>query len=88
LEHLSSGNQKRIDAAFYGCAGVPRGRVGGLNRMNANGSDDILLSDKKDISPIAALALPSAGAMVVCIAAGLSAFTIMLKFIEGSSAVP
>jgi hypothetical protein len=56
--------------------------------MNANGSDDILLSDKKDISPIDALALPSAGAMAVCIEAGLSAFTIMLKLIEGLSAVP
>jgi hypothetical protein len=71
----------------YG-VGVLRKRVGGLNRMNANGSDDILLSDKKDISPIAALALSSAGAMVVCIEAGLSAFTIMLKLIEGSSNVP
>jgi hypothetical protein len=64
------------------------GRVEGLNRMNSNASGDILLSDKKDISPIAALALPSAGAMTVCIEAGLSVFTIMLKLIGGSSAVP
>ena len=56
--------------------------------MNANGSDDILLSDKKDISPIDALAVSSAGAMVVCIEARLSALTIMLKLIEGSSNVP
>jgi hypothetical protein len=73
---------------FYVCAGVALGRVGGLKRINANGSGDILLSDKKDISPIAALALPSAESMAVCIEAGPSAFTIMLKPIEGSSAVP
>jgi hypothetical protein len=34
------------------------------------------------------LALPSAGAMVVCIKARPSAFTIMLRLIEGSSNVP
>ena len=56
--------------------------------MNAKGSDDHLLSDKKDISPIATLALPSAGAIAVCIEARLSAVTIMLKLIEGSSTVP
>jgi len=56
--------------------------------MNANGSDDILLSAKKDISPIAALAWPSAGAMVVCIKERLSAFTIMRRLVEGSSNVP
>jgi hypothetical protein len=67
---------------------VLRQRVGGLNRMNANGSDDILLSDKKDISPIDALAVSNAGAMVVCKEARLSAFTIMLKLTEGSSNVP
>jgi hypothetical protein len=64
------------------------GRVGGLNRINSNGSDDVLLSDTKDISPIAALALPSAGATAVRMEARLSAFTIMLRLTEGSSAVP
>ena len=56
--------------------------------MNSNGSVDILLSDKKDISPNPALALPITGSMTVRIEAMLSAFTIMLKLIEGSSNVP
>ena len=56
--------------------------------MKSNGSDDTLLSDRKDISPIAALALPSAGSMAVRMEARLSAFTIVLRLIEGSSAVP
>ncbi len=56
--------------------------------MNANGSDDILLSDKKDISPIAALALRSAGVMAVRTESRLSDFTVMVKLTEGSSAVP
>jgi len=56
--------------------------------MNVKGSDDHLFSDKKDISPIAALALPRAGAIAVCIEARSSPFTIMAKRIEGSSAVP
>jgi hypothetical protein len=56
--------------------------------MNSNGSDDVLLSDTKDISPIAALALPSAGVMAVRTESRLSDFTIMLKLTEGSSAVP
>ena len=76
------------DAAFYDCAGVPRGRVGDLNCMNANGSGDILLSDKKDISPIIAFALPSAGVMAARIESRPSTFTMMLRPIEGSSAVP
>ena len=53
--------------------------------MKSNGSGDILLSDRKDISPIAALALPITGSMAVRIEAILSAFTIMLKPNEGSS---
>jgi hypothetical protein len=56
--------------------------------MNSNGSDDVLLSDTKDISPIPALALPSAGVMAVRTESRLSDFTIMLKLTEGSSAVP
>ena len=56
--------------------------------MNSNGSDDVLLSDTKDISPIAALALPSTGVMAVRTESRLSDFTIMLKPTEGSSAVP
>jgi hypothetical protein len=77
----SSGNQKAILARrAYLCAGV--------NCMNANGSDDILLSDKKDISPIAALALRSAGVMAVLTESRLSDFTVMVKLTEGSSAVP
>jgi hypothetical protein len=56
--------------------------------MNSNGSDDVLLSDTKDISPIAAFALPSAGVMAVRTESRLSDFTIMLKLTEGSSAVP
>jgi hypothetical protein len=56
--------------------------------MKSNGSEETLLSDKKDISPMAALALPSAGVMAFRIEAAPSAFTIMLKPIEGSSAVP
>lgn len=87
LAHSPSRDQKST-RRFYVCAGVARGRVEDLKRMNANGSDDILLSDKKDISPIVALALPSAGLMAVCIEARLSAFTIILKLIEGSSNVP
>jgi hypothetical protein len=62
--------------------------VGSLNRMNSNGSGDVLLSDTKDISPIAALALSSAGVMAVRTESRLSDFTIMLKLTEGSSAVP
>jgi hypothetical protein len=77
-------NQSRV----YLYAGILGKRVGGLDRMNANGSDDILLSEKNDISPIAPLALPSAGAMAVCTDARLSVFTIMAKLIEGSSNVP
>jgi hypothetical protein len=56
--------------------------------MNSNGSDDVLLSDTKDISPIAALALASAGVMALRTESRLSDFTIMLKLTEGSSAVP
>ncbi len=56
--------------------------------MNSNGSDDVLLSDTKDISPIAVLAFPSAGVMAVRTESRLSDFTIMLKLTEGSSAVP
>lgn len=60
-------------------AGVLHERVGGLKRRKSNGSDDTLSSDAKDISPIAALALPSLGAIAVCIEARLSAFTIVMK---------
>jgi len=56
--------------------------------MNAKGSDDHLFSDKKDISPIAAFALPIAGGIAYCIQARSAPFTIMAKRIEGSSAVP
>ena len=68
--------------------GALRKRVGGLKRMKSNGSGDILLSERKDISPIAALALPIAGSIAARIEPILSAFTIMLKLIEGSSAAP
>jgi hypothetical protein len=83
--------EKRIIDFFIArnqSAGVLRKPFGGSNRMKTNGSEDILLSDRKDISPIAALALPITGSMAVRIEAELSAFTIILKLTEGSSAVP
>jgi hypothetical protein len=81
-------HRKLDQSRIYFCAGGLPKAVGGLNRMKSNGSVDILLSDRKDISPITALALPITGSMAVRIEAILSAFTIMPKPIEGSSPVP
>jgi hypothetical protein len=52
------------------------------------GSADISpFSDNQDISANAARAFPSAEEIVVRMEAGLSAFTMILKSVEGSSAV-
>jgi hypothetical protein len=73
----------RLFRAGAAAAGSLHEPVGGLKRRKSNGSDDTLSSDTKDISPIAAFALPSLGAIAVCIEARLSAFTAVMKRIEG-----
>lgn len=85
---LSRHNFAASQAPTLPAYAIQRGVRAGSKCIHSNGSDDNLLSDMKELSPIIALAFPSAEAMAVCMWARLSAFTSMLKPIEGLSAVP